>query len=176
MIDRNGSREMIASMRKDIEKLKGTVTATHKNLIREMFIDLVKHTPQWSGELAMHWAIEFHGKTGPSAYSLKNSGWERKEQRLKHKWMNPNPYKRGDDPAVSLVLNRELEKIKEIRYNSIVKLVNRMPYATEVERGVGPFGKPIRDVNRLASYGGVAMIGYIDAKYRKVKTLKKVIR
>lgn len=176
MIDRKGSREMIASMRKDIEKLKGTVTASHQNLIREMFIDLVKHTPQWSGELALHWGIEFHGKTSPAPYSVQNPGWVRKEQRLKHKWMTPNPYKRGADPAVSITLERELAKIKDIRYNSIVRLVNRMPYAEEVERGVGPFGKPIRDVNRLASYGGVAMIGYIDTKYRKVKTLKKIIR
>ena len=82
----------------------------------------------------------------------------------------------GSDPAVSMTVARELQKIKEIRYNSIVKFVNRMPYAEEVERGVGPSRKPIRDVNRLASYGGVAMIGYLDMKYSAKRMIKKSIR
>lgn len=173
MIQSKGSREMIARMRKDIAKAKGSVTATHQNLVKMMFLDLVAHTPQWSGELAMHWGIEVHGSQSPAPYSIKNPGWER---RVAGNWRDPEPYQMGSDPAVSMTVARELKKISEIRYNSIVKFVNRMPYAEQVERGEGPFGKPIRDVNRLAAYGGVAMTGYLDMKYKNLRQIKKAIK
>lgn len=173
MLQVKGSRELVAKMRKDIEKVKGTVTATHQNLVKTMFLDLVAHTPQWSGELAMHWGIEVHGSKSPAPYSIKNPAWEAREAANR---LDPQPFQMGSDPAVSMTVARELQKIKEIRYNSIVKFVNRMPYAEEVERGVGPFGKPIRDVNRLASYGGVAMVGYLDMKYSAKRMIKKSIR
>lgn len=173
MIDRRGTRELVNQMKRDITRLKGTVTATHRNLVKTMFLDLVAHTPQWSGELAMHWGIEVHGSTSPAAYSINNPGWER---RVAADRRDPEPYQMGSDPAVSITVARELKKIESIRYNSNVRFVNRMPYAEEVERGVGPNGKPIRDVNRLASYGGVAMVGYLDAKYRNLNQIRKAIR
>lgn len=173
MIDRRGTREMVDQMKRDIVRLKGSVTATHQNLVKTMFLDLVAHTPQWSGELAMHWGIEVHGSQSPGPYSIKNPGWER---RVSANRRDPEPYQMGSDPAVSMTVSRELKKIESIRYNSIVRFVNRMPYAEEVERGVGPKGKPIREVNRLAAYGGVAMVGYLDMKYRNLNQIKKAIR
>lgn len=168
-----GTRELVQKMRKDIDKLKGSVQATHQNLVRMIFRDMVAYTPQWSGELAMHWGIEVHGQTSPAPYTLKNPAYER---RVAENRRDPEPFQMGADPAVSMTVSRELAKIKTIKYNSKVRIVNRMPYALEVQRGQGPFGKPIRDVNRLAAFGGVAMMDYVDMKYRNARQLKKAIK
>lgn len=172
MIKVTGSRELIGRMRKDLAKMKGNLTRSHQRLVMMMFRDLVAHTPQWSGDLAMHWGIEFHSNKAPGPYSVKNPGWARQEQKIPQL---QEPFQMGQDPAVSIALAREFAKIPEIRYNSIVKFVNRQPYAEEVQRGVGPNGKPIRDVNRVASFGGVAMIAYIEAKYDNQRELKKAL-
>ncbi len=172
MIEKRGSRELIARMKKDIEKLKGSITRTHQNLVKTMFIDLVSKTPQWSGELALHWGIEVHGKKAPGAYSVKNPAWQQRERRIPQL---QEPFQMGAEPAVTMTIARELPKIAEIRYNSIVKFVNNMPYAEAVESGEGPNGRPIRPENRLATYGGVAMVQYLDTKYGKLGQLKKAI-
>ena len=66
MLKVKGTRELAQRVRKDIDRIKGSIAGTHQNLVRRMFRDLVAHTPQWSGELASHWAIEFLGKTAPA--------------------------------------------------------------------------------------------------------------
>lgn len=172
MLKVTGSREMIAKLRKDLDKVKGSVTRTHQKLVFMMLRDVVATTPQWSGALAMHWGLEFHGMQAPSPYSMKNPGWAAQEQKIPQL---QEPYKMGDDPAVTASLAKELAKVPLIRYNSIVKIVNRQPYAEAVSRGQGPGGKLIRDENKLASFGGVAMIAYIDAKYSSQKQWKKAI-
>lgn len=172
MIVSKGSRELIAALRNDIKEMKMSITKSHQKLVLTMFHDLVRHTPQWSGELALHWGIEVHGKKAPAMGSVRNRGWEQKSRQDFSKLV---PYQMGDDPAVRTTVMRELPKISEIRYNSIVKFVNNMPYAEDVARGVGPEGRPIREVNKLAAYGGVAMINYLDMKYSRHNGVAKVI-
>jgi hypothetical protein len=77
----------------------------------------------------------------------------------------------GDDPAVSTTLARELAKVADIRWNSKVQLVNYTPYASEVEAGTGPNGKPIRKENY--KYGQIAMAAYVVTKYSSLRTLKR---
>ena len=71
----------------------------------------------------------------------------------------------GDDPAVAITLMREVPKLDSITYKSPVRIFNPTPYAAEVEAGQGPNGRDIREVNKLAEYGAVAMIGYVNQKY-----------
>jgi hypothetical protein len=80
---------------------------------------------------------------------------------------------------VSLALDRELDQLQYIRWNTKVSFVNRTPYASQVEEGLGPldeFGRQtyIREVNKLASYGGVAMLGYVEMKYSNLRYIKKL--
>lgn len=167
MLKVKGTRELAQRLRKDIDKIKGSIAGTHQNLVRRMFRDLVAHTPQWSGDLASHWAIEFHGKTAPAPFT-QGMGKVVKD-----------PYQMGSEPTVSMTLARELAKIPEIRYNSIVTFVNKMPYAEMVQAGVGPYNpktgdyREIRDENKL--YGKVAMIAYLDAKYQNKSEIRKAL-
>ena len=167
MLKVSGTRNLAQRLRKDVAKIKGSIQRTHQNLVRRMFIDLVAHTPQWSGDLASHWAIEFHGKQAPAAFTAGLG------ERFKE------PYKMGSEPAIRMTVARELAKIPEIRYNSIVSFVNNMPYTSEVQDGVGPFNpktgdyREIRDENKL--FGKVAMVAFIDAKYKNKRELNKSI-
>lgn len=163
---------MVARMRKDLDKFKTNLTKTHQNLVKMMFRDLVVHTPQWSGELALHWGIEFHGYKAPPS-TAKLSGLYDKSYT---DYIAKDVYKMGEDPAVTKTIARELQKIGQIRYNSKVKFVNNMPYAEDVQDGRGPNGRSIREENKLASYGGVAMIRYIDTKYSKLGAAKKALK
>ncbi len=167
-----GTRELAARVRKDVDRLRAGVQRTHQNLVRNMLRDLVVNTPQWTGELAQHWAIEFHGHTAPSAIMrfTKESAdpWEAYSEGWR-------PYMKGMNPAVGDTLAREFAKIPEIRYNSKVAFVNNMPYAAEVEQGLGPNGRPIRDVNLNSAYGEGIMLGYLAAKYSNKREIKKAV-
>ena len=167
MLKVSGTRELANRLRKDVAKIKGSIQMTHQNLVRRMFIDLVVHTPQWSGDLASHWAIEFHGKSAPAPFTAGLG------ERFKE------PYQMGSEPAIRVAVTRELAKIPEIKYNSKVSFVNNMPYTSEVQAGVGPYNpktgdyREIRDENKL--FGKVAMVAFIDAKYRNKRELNKSI-
>ena len=152
----------IAKLKKHKLLVQGQVAETKRRLVRDIFTDLVQGSPQWSGNLASNWYIEFHGNEG--RYS-KIAGYKPKD------WKRDDPYHAGDDPAVSKTLMRELPKIANIRWNSKVQIVNYAPYASDVEAGLGPDGKPIREANY--KYGQIAMAGYVTAKYSQLRTLKR---
>lgn len=173
MLQVSGTREMIAAMKKDVAKMKRGVQESHQKLVKAMFMDLVAHTPQWSGTLAMHWGIEVHGAKAPAAYTVHNPAWEKYDKGLPQL---QQPFQMGAEPAVTITVARELQKIQQIKYNSKVKFVNNMPYAEAVERGQGPGKTVIRDVNRLASFGGVAMVQYLEMKYSNKQNIKRAIR
>ena len=143
---------------------KGNIAATKRRLVKDVFTDLVKGSPQWSGNLAQNWYIEFHGFTGTyepiPGYDEKN-------------WNEGEHYQVGANPAVARTLGREVPRIAQIRWNSKVQIANYTPYAEEVEAGQGPDGKPIREENY--KYGQIAMVGYVNVKYNALRTLKRRI-
>jgi hypothetical protein len=174
MLQIKGSQEFIKKLNREKMRIEHSVAETHRRIIKHIFTDLVTLTPQWSGNLASNWYIEFTGVKG--AY--------RPVQGYVPPWefdttQSDPPFSRGMDPAVDVTLDRELAKLGKIRYNTKVTLKNYAPYAEDVEMGIGPpdeFGNPrdIREVNILRSYGGVAMKGYIEMKYSNLRMLKSL--
>ena len=85
----------------------------------------------------------------------------------------------GIYPAVGYTLRRELKYLENLRWNSKVTITNYVPYASDVEDNQGPTRNGItlgiREENKLASYGGVAMVGYVTAKYKNAKVLKTML-
>jgi len=161
-----GFQGVSAAMAK-LEKHKllvlGSITETKRRIVRHVLNDLVKNSPQWSGNLASQWYVEVHGKKGSyrpiAGYSAQRTRDE--------------AYSMGDDPAVSQTLAREYVTIDEIRWNSKVQISNYAPYADQVEKGIGPEGtQGIRPENILASYGAVAMVGYVSVKYNNLRYLR----
>lgn len=177
MIEMKSSRDFVNRLRRDVEGIKGHIGGFHRRLVATMFVDLVHHTPQWSGNLATQWTIEVHGKTSNPAELAAHRVWSRyassKNGSLMDRVVAGMPiYQMGDDPAVTTTLNREAGKLAEIKWNSKVAFVNKAPYAQEIEDNPGY----IRPENIPASYGRVAMVGYLNYKYKHLGTLKSIFR
>ncbi len=152
-------------------RAKKQVTDTYRRIVEAIFTDIVSHTPQFTGNLASGWQIVFGPyQANPTPLFTPS---EQKEAFTAYQLGAYEPYEYGDDPAVSATLDRELDKLKDIRYNSIVRIVNPVVYAEEVEAGKGPNGRKIRPENLY--YGKVFMASYAEVKYGKLKNLVKIV-
>ena len=155
-----GAAAFKARLKAMMPTIEAEINTKYRKLVRKVFTDLVENSPQWSGNLASNWRIGSGGYTQIAEYDPQD-------------WYTENPYQMADDPAVAMTLMREVPKLDSIIYKSPVRIFNPTPYAAEVEAGEGP-GRPIREVNKLAEYGGVAMIGYVNQKYNLLGGKKNI--
>lgn len=169
MLKLHGVEAAMEKLKKHELLVKGKIADTKRNLIRAVMYDLILHSPQWSGNLASQWYVETNLNTNgayrPLPGYMAPDMWRSTE----------NPYVRGDDPALHMTASRELPGVSNIKWNTKVRIVNHAPYALEVENNIGPPGKSIREENQLASYGGVAMVGYVTMKYSNLRNIKRRI-
>lgn len=174
MLKVSGSQSFIAKLRKDHVDLTNKVAETHRRIVKHVLTDLVTFTPQWSGNLASNWYITFTGVG--ATYN------ERDEYKPPYLWSSTDiePSQMGADPVVSDTIKRESAKLSKIRYNTKVTIVNKAPYAQDVEDNIGPMGefddKPrdFREVNLHPNYGRVAMVSYVEMKYKNLRYLKRL--
>lgn len=153
------------------EKRKlGQITETYRKLVAEIFVDIVTHTPQFTGNLAQGWQIVF----GPYSVESQEKFTEASRDWRFNAWSRGayEPHKRGDNPAVLDTLSRELPKLAALRFNSKVRIVNNLEYAEEVDAGQAPEGYEIRPENLY--YGKVFMTSYAQVKYSKMKNLVRI--
>lgn len=173
-VNLQGNRKMLMESRKFRSRMKGEITAAYRFLLQNIVRDVVTKTPQWSGNLVSHWSLEFHGVT--SINGLTQLGKPYKASDLTTGKFVPN--QAGSEPVVSQVLAREFEKIRSVKYNSVVKLVNNVPYAEAVQDGRGPKKTNIRDENRFriphAPETGVIMVQYLESKYSDPTVLRSI--
>lgn len=164
-----GFENAITKLRKHQVAIVGNITKTKREVVAAVLKDLVKYSPQWSGNLASQWYIEFHGSTGSYApiANYDSNTWQ----------SNKSPYKMGDNPAVSLTVQRELAKLDSLRWNSKVSIYNYAPYAKEVlEEQKSVNGKSLRPVNQYAAYGAVGVVAAVVVKFNELKNLKRVLK
>ena len=177
LISQDGLRGLLDKATYAQLQLERKVTLQYRELLTHMFSDLIAVTPQWTGNLARNWQVQFTG-VGQARY-MDRSDW------MQSKYGRTAAYKMGMDPAVSETLRRELPKFDRIQHNTKVTFVNRTPYAEEVSRGLGPLvadgratrakraGKKkgqrynIRQVN-LGPAGDVLMLNYVKMKYNNL--------
>lgn len=159
MLTRTGNA---APLRAQLEAIKADLTRKHQNLVRAMLTDLVVNSPQWSGTLASQWGVEFKGR---------KMTYRPNPMKQSKMFKTQDAFQAGDDPAVASTLLRESAFIDQITYKTVVKLVNKTPYAAEVEEALNNNGQmqgggKIRAVNLMSYFGAIGMIGYVDMKYR----------
>lgn len=178
MIKTSGSQTFMKRIRKDVANLEGRVTKIHRALVKSIFTDLVTFTPQWSGNAASNWYITFKGM--PAKYNeiegyVPPYMWDSATQMTE-------PYQLGMDPVVRDTVARESLLLNDIKWNTKVTIVNTTPYAEDLENNIGPMGendyepREIRDVNFHPNYGKVAMIAYVETKYRNLRYLKMLAK
>lgn len=171
-----GAQKFMDRLRKDQIDLTNKVTETYRRIIKHVLTDLVTFTPQWSGNAASNWYITFKGVT--ATYS------EADGYRPPYLWDYQSdmedPYQMGSNPVVEETIRRELQKLPQIRWNTKVTLVNTTPYAEDLENNIGPMGefddapRDIREVNLHPNYGKVAMVAYVETKYKNLRYLKRL--
>lgn len=181
-----GIEAAIQKLRKHKLLVPGKIAQAKRNLVYAVWVDLVKNTPQWSGNLVENWYIEVAGRKG--SYQeveeyVDPIGWDART------WLEDNgePYKRGDNLEIHKADGKRL--VDTIRWNSGVKIVNYAPYASFVDQNMGPpipyknkedqwhlskkFKKAFREVNIHPNYGRVAMVGYVTTKYKVLRNTKR---
>lgn len=172
----DGIQRSMAKLRKAKVDMTNKLAETHRRVVKHVFIDLVTYTPQWSGNLVSNWYITFTGVG--ATYNERDNYlppymWDPKQDMQE-------PYQMGADPMVSSTIDRELQKLPRIRYNTVVTIVNKAPYAEDVENNIGPMGeydyapREIREVNLHPNYGKVAMKAYVETKYSNLRYLRKL--
>lgn len=167
-VNLQGQRKMLEQSKKFRQRMKGEITYAYRYMLEQILKDVVTKTPQFSGNLVMHWSFEYTGQPAlPSSNMGKDVG------RL------DEPFQAGEPTTVKSVLARERAKIANIKYNTNVKLVNNVYYAEAVQDGKGPRGRVIRDENRFyeeayAPSTGVIMVKYLENKYSDPAVLKAV--
>ena len=147
-----GLQALIRKNQMERLRAKAKITEGVRRVVAGVFKDVVTTTPQYSGNLVSNWQIVF-GAWGAqykpiAGYGIKTS----------------TPYMRGDNPAVSNTLDRELWKLDNLRWNSKVRIQNSAPYAEEVEAGEGPKGHDLREENLVG--GQVLMAEMTAMKYK----------
>lgn len=174
MLKVTGTQTFMAKLRKNQVDLENKVTVTHRRIIKHVLTDLVTFTPQWSGNAAANWYITFTGM--PATYT-ELAGYQ-----PPYLWQaaDMEPYQMGADPVVQETIQRELQKLPKIRWNTKVTIVNKAPYAEDMENNIGPMGefddapRDFREVNLHPNYGRVAMVAYVETKYKNLRTLKRL--
>lgn len=169
MIRIKGLDDFKRKLNMDRLRLERRVTKAIQNLVWDVFTDLVVHTPQWSGNMAANWFIVLGSDPSPEPvpYNVGKS-WPVTVDMLRNGF---SPYKQGDAEAVNASMSREYSKVKRIRWNSKVRLVNPVDYADKVEGGDSE--TPIREVNFTGNYRRVALETYINVKYNNPRVLKR---
>jgi hypothetical protein len=161
-----------------LERQKKIVTDKYREVIATILEDVVTHTPQFTGNLAQAWEIEFgiHSATGQQKYTAQ----DRLIKFYKYTRDQYRPFVRGQNPAVGEALSRELPKLESLRWNSVVKVVNRLEYSDEVEEGIGPESPSTGDINEIRPEnlyrGKVFMANYAAMKYSNPKYLVKIVK
>jgi len=161
----------IEKLRKHRYLLPGKIAHAKRALVTAVWEDLVKNTPQWSGNLMLQWHVEVSGNRGsysPSWAYLAPSKWTKRESL---DLLGSEPRQRGS--SVQYKLQEGYEAISNIKWNSKVVIRNTAPYASQVEAGEGPLGRDIREVNIHPNYAKVAMVAYVVSKYKLLKNTKR---
>lgn len=153
-----GEAAFLRKLEAVMPKVTKQVNKGYRELVTNIFTDLVTNSPQWSGKLAGNWTF---GNTMPNYAEMASPANE--------EWKLITAKQMGHHTAVDEALGRELPKLDTISYLKPTVIRNLTPYASEVEANKGPLGKDIRKVNIHVSYGAVAMIGYVSMKYSTLK-------
>lgn len=153
-----------------LQKLDRHKVRVQKNIVKakvdlatKVFMSVVEGSPQWSGNLAANWKVELGGSG--AAYS-PIPGYDPAN------WATTDAYVVGHPIAVGQAIP-ELQKLSGAKWDSRIAISNSTPYASEVEAGHGPNGRPIRPENYV--YGQIAMVAYAMTKFGVLSNTSKTI-
>jgi hypothetical protein len=127
----------IEALRKRILNVstKAEVSATKVLQIRteKVLKELVLNTPQWSGSTAASWNVEIAAYPASKALYKVVSRELTSEKAITGAWREQSPVRfKGDADAYAVSAYWNASRIKSIRYNSKVSIVNVSPISDEL--------------------------------------------
>lgn len=154
MIDLTGLDQIdrfCADMDLAMAELDRGISFAYTAWTQNLFTDVVKNTPQFTGDLTANWRYSVH--TPDYTYvPIPN-----KVENMKPYWQNVDVYKRGDEPAVSIALAHMLQ-VSKPTWRDEVYFTNSTPIADDVQNQ----RIALRPVNLVAGAG--LMIDYVLQK------------
>lgn len=163
MLDVQGLRSMQRSLTEAKKKAEGGVTKAYQKFVGEVFEDLVMHTPQWSGNLAVNWQIRLTND-GPATVVP----WFKKGHTGGFMDNTFKSVQIGDGEAAMYAMEHAVDQISKMHWNTKVRFENPVDYAMQVNEGEGPEGKGLRP-QHLPPFD--MMMYYVVAKYSRGETL-----
>lgn len=141
-------RKLAADLRREEQALLSYANFTYRNAVMQVFERVVKQTPQFSGFLVSNWYLGIGSGTGEVDTSKLNI--------YSDAFGNDGASQMGDSANFDEALARARSTSLGLRYLSKVDAViyNTVPYADDVDEGIGPEGadgtpKNIRAVNLI---------------------------
>lgn len=134
-------------------KIRSSATSYVQSQVTKVLKDALRVSPQWSGNYAYNWTVEYTGYQAAYDPRFKAEPY----------WsIRGSEKKAGDTQAIKANLSDQLEVIERIKWNHKVRLVNHAPVAELIETGQ----VKLRPENKIP--GNVGVISYLKQKYRIV--------
>ena len=163
MLDVQGLRSFQRSIQAAKARKLGQITKAYQKFVGEVFEDLVMHTPQWSGNLAVNWQIRLTND-GPATVVP----WFKKGHTGGFMDNTFKSVQIGDGEAAMYAMEHAVDQISKMHWNTKVRFENPVDYAMQVNEGEGPAGKELRP-QHLPPFD--MMMYYVVAKYSRGETL-----
>lgn len=134
-------------------QIRSSANSYVRTEVSRVLRDALRVSPQWSGNYAYNWTVEYTGYQAAYDPRFKAEPY----------WsIRGSEKKAGDTQAIKANLSDQLEVIERLKWNHKVRLVNHAPVAELIETGQ----VKLRPENKIP--GNVGVISYLKQKYRIV--------
>lgn len=134
------------------KKIKQSATSYVRQRVLMVYKDILKVSPQWSGNYAYNWQIS-------TRLNEVSPRWDKRFKGV-HNWYKVEPKHAGDPEAINAAIRSAMGEIENIKWNSRISVVNYAPIADAIEAGT----VPLRPENLIP--GGMGVIAYVKTKYK----------
>ncbi len=145
----------MAKTEKGKAAIKSKATKYVQDQVRKVYKTAVTISPQWSGNFAYNWVIEFSGTSPGYSTKFKQVPWNtitRDEARVA-----------GDSEVVNAAMKDMEDIIQQIKWNNKIRIVNKSPIADDMEAGL----IRLRPENMVL--GTYAVLAHLKQKYRYIQ-------
>jgi hypothetical protein len=147
-----GLNTFVTKTKKQQAQIKQGAENFVRNKVKAVLKDLVLEAPQWSGNTAASWRIDLNYMPAVD-YILPEADW---------RTVNPIRF-RGGEEAWTLALAANRQHLAAIKYNSIIRIINKAPYADDLATK-SAVDLRLREGNYIP--GDILALRFVEAKHK----------
>jgi len=167
LLNFNAWANKIASEKKAV---KSKATKYVQDTVRKVYKEAVKVSPQWSGNFAYNWALEFGSHSQYYTKRFKITPWNAVRDPSKDGVHSAGATARvaGDPVIVNAAVKDVEDIIMQIKWNHKIRLVNHTPIAEDMAAG----RIRLRPANTVS--GTHAVVEHLKTKFKFLKSQDKI--